>query len=337
MLVVMHKDATKDDIEKACNVIKEMGLTPHPILGVQRVAIGITGNKDMVDTNRIEVIPGVINIIHVTQPYKLASREMKPQDTIINMGNTKIGGRGIVIIAGPCAVESESNLLEIAEVVKAAGAKFLRGGAFKPRSSPYSFQGLGEKGLKILAKAKEKTGLLIVTEVLSEIDVPLVYKYADVFQIGARNMQNFPLLRTVGRFDKPVLLKRGMSATIEEWLMSAEYIFSEGNQNVILCERGIRTFEKYTRNTLDISAIPIVEHLSHLPIIVDPSHASGDWRYVSVLAKAAIAGGADGLMIEVHTNPTAALSDGKQSLKPEIFKQLMDEIRKIAGAIGRSV
>lgn len=337
MLVVMHKDANKEQIDKVCKLIKEMGLAPHPIPGTQRVAIGITGNKEMVDTNRIEGLPGVVNIIHVTQPFKLANREFHPEDTIVSVVGKLIGEKEIAIIAGPCAVESEESLLEIAGLVKETGAKFLRGGAFKPRSSPYSFQGLKEEGLEILAKARERTGLSIVTEVLSEVDVPLVYKYADVLQIGARNMQNFPLLKTVGRFPKPVLLKRGMSATIEELLMSAEYILSEGNPNVILCERGIRTFETYTRNTLDISAIPVIDYLSHLPIIIDPSHASGDWRYVSALSKAAIAAGADGLLIEVHTNPSGALSDGKQSLKPEIFKQLMEEVKKIAEVVGKKI
>jgi 3-deoxy-7-phosphoheptulonate synthase len=270
-------------------------------------------------------------------PFKLASREFHPENTVVSVNDKTIGDRMISVIAGPCAVESESMMIELACALKESGAQYLRGGAYKPRSSPYSFQGLGEKGLEILARAKEKAGLSIVTEVLSEIDVPLVYKYADILQIGARNMQNFPLLKTVGRFNKPVLLKRGMSATIEEWLMAAEYILAEGNQNVILCERGIRTFETYTRNTLDISAIPVVKRFSHLPIIVDPSHASGDWRYVNALAKSAIAAGADGIIVEVHPDPMNALSDGKQSLKIEVFRELIEDIKKIANAIGRTL
>jgi 3-deoxy-7-phosphoheptulonate synthase len=262
---------------------------------------------------------------------------MHPQDTVVAINGKRIGGKELAIMAGPCAVESETGFLEIADRVKEAGAKFLRGGVFKPRTSPYSFQGLGEKGLEIMAKARARTGLSLVTEVMSEVDVPMVAQYVDIIQIGARNMQNYALLKTIGRFNKAVLLKRGMSATIEEWLMAAEYILSEGNPNVILCERGIRTFEPYTRNTLDISAAPVVDHYSHLPIIMDPSHASGDWKYVSALARAGIAVGADGLIIETHTDPSAALSDGKQSLTPENFSRLMKEIKKIAEAIGRKL
>jgi 3-deoxy-7-phosphoheptulonate synthase len=279
----------------------------------------------------------VERLIPILHPFKLASREFHPDDTRIAVNGKRIGEKQVMVIAGPCSVESEETMLRIGEMVRESGAHFLRGGAFKPRTSPYSFQGLGERGLEILAKVRDETGLSIVTEVMSEVDVPLVYKYADVLQIGARNMQNFSLLRTVGRFSKPVLLKRGMSATMEEWLMSAEYILSEGNPNVILCERGIRTFEKYTRNTLDISAVPVVDHLSHLPIIVDPSHASGDWKYVTALSKAAIAAGADGLIIEVHTDPTKAVSDGKQSLNSRQFMVLIREIKQIAEAIGRSL
>lgn len=338
MIVTMSFDATKNDIDNVKEKLKELSYDIKVFKGEKKTVIhviGVTDKEKLIKT--IEPLPGVETLIPILHPFKLASREFHPEDSIVSINGRLIGGKDIAIIAGPCAVESEKTLLEIAKMVKEAGAKFLRGGAFKPRTSPYSFQGLGVKGLEILAEAREQTGLSIVTEVLSEVDVPIVAKYTDVLQIGARNMQNFPLIRTVGRFDKPVLLKRGISATIEEWLMSAEYILSEGNPNVILCERGIRTFEKYTRNTLDISTIPVINHLSHLPIIIDPSHASGDWRYVNALSKAAIAAGSDGLLIEVHTNPAQALSDGKQSLKPETFNQLMNEIKRIAEAIGRTV
>jgi len=318
--------------------LKELGYETRVSTGEKKTVIHVIGATDrdrIIKT--VEPMDGVENLIPILSPFKLASREFHPDDSVVPVNGKKIGGRELAIIAGPCAVESEAILLEIAGLVKEAGARFLRGGVFKPRSSPYSFQGLGEKGLEIMARVRERTGLSIVTEVLSEIDVPLICQYVDVLQIGARNMQNFSLLKTVGRFQKPVLLKRGMSATIEELLMSAEYILAEGNPNVILCERGIRTFERYTRNTLDISAAPVIEHLSHLPVIVDPSHASGDWRYVNALARAGIAAGADGLIVEVHTDPAQALSDGKQSLKPERFRELMAEIKKIAQAIGRAI
>ncbi len=336
MIITMSVGSRSNDIDHVIQKVKELGYDTKLFQGEKKTVIhviGVTDRERLIKT--VEALHGVEKLVPILHPFKLASREFHPEDTVISVDGVLIGKGDVVVIAGPCAVESERNLLEIAEIVKKAGAKFLRGGAFKPRSSPYSFQGLGEQGLEILAKARERTGLLIVTEVLSEVDVPLVYKYADVIQIGARNMQNFPLLKTVGRFNKTVLLKRGMSATIEEWLMSAEYILSEGNPNVILCERGIRTFEKYTRNTLDMSAIPVVDRFSHLPILVDPSHASGDWRYVRALSKAAIAAGADGLLIEVHTNPPDAMSDGKQSLKPELFTQLMKEINEIAEVTGR--
>lgn len=336
MIITMSVSAKKEDVDRVVNKVVKLGYKAKLFQGEKKTVIHVIGVTEREHLSKmIEPLNGVEKLIPILHPFKLASREFHSDDTVVVFNGVKIGGEGIVVIAGPCAVESEICLMETAAMVKEAGAQFLRGGAFKPRSSPYSFQGLGEKGLELLARAREETGLLIVTEVLSEIDVPLVYKYADVLQIGARNMQNFPLLRTVGRFDKPVLLKRGMSATIEEWLMSAEYILAEGNKNVILCERGIRTFEKYTRNTLDISAVPVVEHLSHLPIIVDPSHATGDWRYVNVLAKAAVTAGADGLLIEVHPDPSKALSDGKQSLKPGLFKTLMSEIKDIAPMVGR--
>jgi len=338
MIITLAYNITDDEMDVVKKKIEELGYEAKVFKGEKKTVIhvlGVTDREKLINT--IEPLPGVENLIPILHPFKLASREFHPENTVVSINGKCIGEKEIAVIAGPCAVESNEGLLEIAEFVKAAGATFLRGGVFKPRTSPYSFQGLGEKGLEILAEVRDKTGLSIVTEVISEVDVPLSSQYVDVFQIGARNMQNFPLLRTVGRFGKPVLLKRGMSATIEEFLMSAEYILAEGNPNVILCERGVRTFEKYTRNTLDISAVPVINHLSHLPVVIDPSHASGNWRYVGALSRAAIAAGADGLLIEVHTNPSGALSDGKQSLKPERFNQLMGEIKKIAAAIGRKV
>ena len=338
MIITMSLTAAPREIEAVKTKIKELGYETRVSAGEKKTVVHVIGATDRDRIIKvIEPMAGVENLIPILSPFKLASREFHPTDTIVPVGVHTIGGRELAVIAGPCAVESEEMMLEIAGLVKEAGAKFLRGGVFKPRSSPYSFQGLGEKGLEIMARAREKTGLSLVTEVISEIDVPLVSQYVDILQIGARNMQNFALLRTVGRFQKPVLLKRCMSATMEEWLMAAEYVLAEGNPNVILCERGIRTFERYTRNTLDISAPPVIEHLSHLPLIIDPSHASGDWRYVNALARAGIAAGADGLIIEVHTHPAQALSDGKQSLKPEKFRELMDEIRRIAEAIGRKL
>jgi len=337
MLVVMHKNATKEEIEAVCKEIKSMGLTPHPIPGSQRTAIGITGNKEMIREDRIVLLPGVSKIIHVTSPYKLVSREFKPDDTIIKIDNVKIGGKKIVVIAGPCAVESREQILETAFAVKEGGASILRGGAFKPRTSPYTFQGLEEEGLKLLKEAKEKTGLLIVTEVMETTHVEMIERYADILQIGARNMQNFSLLRKVGKSRKPVLLKRGLASTIQEFLMAAEYIMSEGNSNVILCERGVRSFGDYTRFTFDISAIPVVKELSHLPIIADPSHATGKWQNVIPIARAAIAAGADGIMVEVHPHPELALSDGPQSLTPKNFNKLMKEIKIITEAIGKEM
>ncbi|OGC39038.1 3-deoxy-7-phosphoheptulonate synthase [candidate division WOR-3 bacterium RBG_13_43_14] len=338
MIITMSVSAERKDIQNVKSKVEELGYATKLFQGERKTVIhviGVTEREKLMKA--VESMPGVENLVPILRPFKMASREFHPENTVISINGKKIGNKEIVVIAGPCAVESEENYLEIAELVKAAGANFLRGGAFKPRSSPYSFQGLGEKGLEIMAKAREKTGLGIVTEVVSEVDVPLVFKYADVFQIGARNMHNFHLLKTVGRFNKPVMLKRGMSATIEEWLMSAEYILSEGNPNVFLCERGIRTFERYTRNTLDISAVPVIDNLSHLPVIVDPSHASGDSKYVCALAKAAIAAGADGLMVEVHIDPSRALSDGKQSLKPDVFMELMQDLKKVAQAVGRTL
>ncbi len=338
MIVTMSVKATEKEIKDVIKKVEGEGYHTQLFQGEKKAVIHVWGVTDKERLMRkIESLSGVEKLIPILQPFKLASREFHPDDTVVSVDGRTIGGRELAIITGPCAVESESILLEIADVVKQAGAKFLRGGVFKPRTSPYSFQGLREKGLEILARVREKTGLLVVTEVMSEVDVPLVAQYVDILQIGARNMQNFALLRTVGRFPKPVLLKRGMSATMEEWLMAAEYILSEGNSRVILCERGIRTFESYTRNTLDISAVPVVNRLSHLPIIIDPSHSSGDWQYVDALSRAGIAAGADGLIIEVHPNPAEALSDGKQSLKPRRFCQLMQELKEIARAVGRQI
>ncbi len=337
MLVVMHKDATKKQIKIVCKLIKEMGLTPHPIKGAQRVAIGITGNKEMVDARRIENLEGVINIIHVTQPYKLTGREMKPDDTNIIIGNVTIGGKKPVIIAGPCAVENEKQTIKIAQAVKSLGADMLRGGAFKPRTSPYSFQGLGEEGLKILARAGKENKLPIVSEAVDTEIFSVVEEYVDVIQIGARNMQNYSLLKKAGKSKKPILLKRGMASTIQEFLLAAEYIMSEGNYNVILCERGIRTFSDFTRFTLDISSIPELKRISHLPVIADPSHASGKRDMVLPLSRAAIAAGADGIMVEVHYNPDQALSDGPQSLTIQGFEKLIRELKIIGEAIGRPI
>lgn len=337
MLVVMDANASGEQIKEVCDQVRKAGLTPHPIPGSLRTAIGITGNKAMIDSEQIELMPGVVKVIHVTKPYKLVGREFKPEDTIVNVDGLTIGGDELVVIAGPCAVESRGQLLEIAHAVKEAGAVILRGGAFKPRTSPYSFQGLGEEGLEILAEAREQTGLFIVTETIDPENVALVEKYADILQVGARNMQNFTLLKRLGNSKKPVLLKRGISATIEEFLMAAEYILSEGNYNVILCERGVRTFNNYTRFTLDISTIPEVKRISHLPIIADPSHGTGRWNMVAPMARASIAAGADGIIIEVHANPTEALSDGPQSLTPENFVQLMDVLDQIGSAVGRKI
>jgi len=334
MLIVMKNNATSDQVAAVAAVIRSMGYTPQPVPGVQRTTICVLGNTGRVDSSQIEVMPGVWEVIHVTKPFKLVSREGKER-TVVRVGGAAFGGEEFPVIAGPCAVEDRARFLEVACAVKEAGATVLRGGAYKPRTSPYAFQGLGEEGLRILAEAREKTGLPVCTEVMDTDTVELVSEYSDIVQIGARNMHNFSLLRRVGRQPKPVLLKRGLSATINELLMAAEYIVSEGNWNVILCERGIRTFEEQTRNTLDLSAIPIIHDLSHLPIIVDPSHASGRWDSVIPLARAAVAVGADGLIVEVHQNPAMALSDGPQSLKPEKFAGLMRDIRTIAASVGR--
>ncbi len=330
MLVVMKNDATEEQVQAIIKEIENMGLRGVPMPGAQRTAVCILGNKGPVDDSRLLVMDGVKEAIRVTKPYKLVSRETQPQPTVITVGDIKIGEGKPVVMAGPCAVESEEQALTIAHIVKEGGAQVFRGGAFKPRTSPYSFQGLGEEGLKILDKVRKETGLLIVTEATDHTNIELVEQYTDIIQIGARNMQNYSLLRRAGHASKPVLLKRGFAATIEELLMSAEYIISEGNNQVILCERGIRTFTDNTRNTLDLSAIPSIKEASHLPIIVDPSHAAGRRDYVIPLSKGAIAVGTDGLLVEVHHDPPHALSDGMQSLYPEQFTELMEEIKGLA-------
>lgn len=335
MVIVMQASATKQEIEAVREKLVQEGFSVHISQGVSRTIIGVIGDRTRALSLSLGVMPGVERVIPILNPFKLASREFQPENTVIKVGNRTLGGKEIHVIAGPCAVESREQLLETALKVKDAGATFLRGGAFKPRTSPYSFQGLEEEGLKILAEAREKTGLPVVTEVMDPRHVPMVAEYADVLQIGARNMQNFFLLKEVARVNKPVLLKRGPSATIEEWLMAAEYIMLGGNYQVILCERGIRTFETFTRNTLDLNAVPVVKTLSHLPVIVDPSHGTGKWWMVKPMAQAGIAAGADGLIVEVHPSPSDALSDGEQSLTPENFFDLMSGIKRIAFAVGR--
>ncbi len=337
MIIVLRPDATEEQVDHIVRKLKGLGLQAHISKGTERTVIGAIGDEAVLRTLPLGAIPGVENVHTILKPYKLASREFKKENTVIRVGNSDVGGRKIAVIAGPCAVENKALLVQIAEEVKKAGAGFIRGGAFKPRTSPYTFQGLGEEGLRYLAEAREQTGLPVVTEVMDPRDMDAVVKYADIVQIGARNMQNFRLLKEAGEYHKPVLLKRGISATIKEWLMSAEYIMAGGNHNVILCERGIRTYETATRNTLDLSAVPVLKQLTHLPVIVDPSHAVGKWDLVAPMAKAAVAAGADGLLIEVHPNPEEALSDGEQSLKPGVFKQLMDELRPIAKAVGREI
>ena len=337
MIVVMKQNATPDEIERIVARIRELGLEEHLIQGVLRTVIGAVGDergKNMLES--LVTLPGVESVVPILKPYKLASSEGMPERSIVPMGEgVSIGGKKIVVVSGPCSVESREQILSSASAVKDGGGHVLRGGAYKPRTSPYSFQGMEEEGLKLLAEAREKTGLPIQTEVMDTVDVDLVCEYADILQIGARNIQNFSLLKRVGRTKKTIFLKRGMSTTIEEFLMSAEYILSQGNPHVVLCERGIRTFENSTRNTLDITAVPVLKELTHLPVVIDPSHAAGAWRFVAPLAKAAIACGADGLMIEVHPDPSKAMSDGAQSLKPEIFKQLMSELEVFADAVQR--
>src|SRR5512145_454644 len=337
MLIVMKPNSTPQQIENVINQIKEAGLAAHLSQGVETTLIAAIGEPHALPTERFEVLDGVDMVKRITQPFKLASRQFHPENSIFPIDGFHVGGDEIAVIAGPCAVESRSQILETAQAVKEAGASALRGGVFKPRTSPYAFQGLGEEGLELLAEAREKTGLPIVAEIMSQVQVDVMVKYVDVLQIGARNMQNFNLLRTVGETRTAVLLKRGLSATIEELLMSAEYILAGGNQRVMLCERGIRTFETSTRNTTDINAIPVLKNLTHLPVILDPSHSTGHADYVAAIARAAVAAGADGLIVEVHPDPAHAASDGKQSLKPEKFAQMVKQVKAIAEAMGRSI
>ncbi|MCB8917117.1 MAG: 3-deoxy-7-phosphoheptulonate synthase [Pseudomonadales bacterium] len=337
MLVIMDAQARMRETSAVIARLEDLGYHVHLSEGNNQTVLGIVGSGQPLDFAVLEQMPGVARVVPVRKPFKLASRDFKAEDTRFPIANQVVGGQGLIIMAGPCSVESRSQILETAHAVKEAGAHVLRGGAFKPRSSPYAFQGMGEEGLKYLAEAREATGLPVITEVMEPALVPLVCEYADILQIGARNMQNYALLHAVGEAQRPVLLKRGMSSLMEEWLMCAEYILSHGNKRVMLCERGIRTFETYTRNTFDINAIPVIKHLSHLPIIADPSHATGKWEYVSAAAKASVAAGADGLIIEVHPRPDEALSDGAQSLKPERFAKLVLEMKAIAQAVGRDI
>jgi 3-deoxy-7-phosphoheptulonate synthase len=337
MVVVMEERATEDQIQKVIAQLVEMGFDVHRSTGALRTVIGAVGGSRKGDPGLIEVLDGVHEVMRITEPYKLASRTFRPEDTVIAVGDVRVGGDEVIVVAGPCSAESEQQVMATAGAVKRAGAKMLRGGAYKPRSSPYSFQGLGEEGLQLLRAASNEHSLKLVSEVMDASQIETMDRYVDIYQVGARNMQNFTLLRELGRVRKPVLLKRGISATIEEWLLSAEYVLAGGNMEVILCERGIRTFESYTRNTLDISAIPVVKKLSHLPVFVDPSHGTGRRDKVAPMARAAVAAGADGLLIEVHSDPDHALSDGAQSLFPGQFERLMAELRIIAPAIGRSI
>ncbi|MCL5287822.1 MAG: 3-deoxy-7-phosphoheptulonate synthase [Acidobacteria bacterium] len=341
MLVVMQAHASQEQVRAVCERIESLGLKPHPIPGATRTAIGITGNKGAIDLGVLESMPGVVECIPVSKPYKLVSRDVKEDDTVVRiptpLGEVAFGGQHVGMVAGPCAVESLEQAMAIGERIAASGMKLFRGGAYKPRTSPYSFQGLGEPGLEVLAKVRERFGLGIVTEAVDSESLDLVEKYADVIQIGARNMQNFSLLRRAGRAKKPVLLKRGMSATLDEFLMAAEYVMAEGNYNVILCERGVRTFSDFTRNTLDLAVIPAVKKRSHLPIVVDPSHGTGRRHKVLPLSRAGIAAGADGLIVEVHHQPDRALSDGMQSILPDEFDQLVAEVRQIAAVLHRDL
>ncbi|MDR3752968.1 MAG: 3-deoxy-7-phosphoheptulonate synthase [Terracidiphilus sp.] len=338
MLVVMKAQATAEEIQAVCDHIVQLGFRPHPLPGAQRTAIGITGNQGEVNRGNLESLSGVAEVIRVSKAYKLASRDVREEDTVIRFSNgASIGGRDLAVIAGPCSIESREQAFAIAEQVAAAGAQFFRGGAYKPRTSPYAFQGLGLEGLKILSEVREKFGMRIVTEALDTETLDLVAEWADVIQIGARNMQNFSLLRKAGRLRKPVLIKRGMSATLEEFLMAAEYVMSEGNYEVILCERGVRTFSDHARNTLDLSIVPALKHVSHLPILVDPSHGTGRRDSVLPMARAGIAAGADGLIVEVHNHPEVAVSDGPQSLYPAQFATMMNEIEQIAPIVGRNL
>ncbi len=338
MLVVMQRGASSEDVNRVVSIIAEMGYEGRPMPGAQRTAVGLIGNDGRVDSSRLEALPGVAEVVHITQPYKQVSREWRTENTVVTIApGVAVGGDEVIIIAGPCSVESEEQIMSAARIVKAAGGTALRGGAFKPRSSPYSFQGMGRRGLELLARARKETGLAIVTEAMDAEGAREVADVADCIQIGARNMQNYSLLKTVGKLNKPVLIKRGMAATISDLLLSAEYVLAEGNENVILCERGVRSFDSAARNMLDLTAIPIVHRLSHLPIIADPSHGTGMRDKVTPMARAAVAAGADGVIIEVHPEPDRALSDGAQSLYPDQFTQLVKELKAVAAAIGRRV
>lgn len=337
MIIIMRPSASAQEIAAVEKKLEEYGFQTHPIYGEKKTVIGAIGDKDRLSMNQMLMMSGVENVVPIMRPYKLAGKELQKEPSVFRIKGVEIGGKTLAVFAGPCAIESQEQFSFVAKMVKSTGARILRGGAFKPRSSPYSFAGLEEDGLKIMKQASEETGMPICTEVLDTRDVDLVASYADIMQIGARNMQNFKLLREVGKHNKPILLKRGLANTIEEWLMAAEYILSEGNEQVILCERGIRTFEPSTRNTFDLSAIPVTKELSHLPIIADPSHAAGAQKYVGALAKGAVAAGADGLMIEVHNCPEKAMSDGEQSLTPTMFAELMTQLDPIAKAVGRSL
>ncbi|MBI3324698.1 MAG: 3-deoxy-7-phosphoheptulonate synthase [Candidatus Omnitrophica bacterium] len=337
MIIVLKPNATKKQLNHLLDKIKELGLKPMVSEGIERTIIGVIGSEDALRVQPLEVFPGVDKVMPVLKPYKLVSKEFKPASTVISMDGLKVGGKRLVIMAGPCSVESRQMLMTAAKAVKAAGAHVLRGGAFKPRTSPYSFQGLGEEGLKYLQEASQATGMKVITELMDVRDIEMVEKYVDIIQIGARNMQNFNLLKEAGQSHKPVLLKRGLSATITEFLLAAEYVVAQGNFNVMLCERGIRAFEDQTRFTLDLTAVPVIKKLSHLPVLVDPSHGTGHWDLVEPMAKAAVAAGADGLIIEVHPDPETALSDGSQSLLPKRFVELVKAVKKVAAAVGRTI
>ena len=337
MVIVLNKNVTDEQYENVVKHLEDFGFAVHKSTGVQQIVLGAIGVKPDFDIRKVKILEGVAEVYRITEPFKLASRTFKKEDTVISIKDVKIGGNEVVMMAGPCSVESEEQIFKLAEIVSKAGAKILRGGAFKPRTSPYSFQGLGEEGLKLMRKAADKNNLLVITEVMENAQIPLIAEYTDIFQVGARNMQNFPLLNELGKTTKPVMLKRGLAATVEDWLMSAEYVLSNGNRDLMLCERGIRTFETYTRNTFDLSAIPVVHKRSHLPVIADPSHATGLRDKVLPMARAAVAAGADGLMVEVHHDPEHALSDGPQALLPEQFEELMEQVKLIAQVIGRTM
>jgi len=335
MLIVMKANATADEVSGVVEVIEAKGLRAHPLAGATRTAIGITGNTSAIESRPFEDLPGVAEVIRVTKPYKLVTLDLRPEKTVVHVGDATIGGGELAIIAGPCAIESRDQALAVAEAVQESGARFFRGGVWKPRTSPYAFRGLGSKGWEIMSEIREKFGLKVVTEALNESHIDVIEQYGDVIQIGARNMQNFPLLEHAGRSKLPVLLKRGMAATLEEWLLAAEYIMAEGNYNVILCERGVRTFAQHTRNTLDLAAVPAIRSISHLPVIVDPSHGSGNTYMVTPLARAGVAVGADGIMVEVHNDPRVALSDGAQALTPAQYAKLIEEIHAIRAVTPR--